>query len=116
MVDACAHDVTTTFLSSFTAEVAVTCRIGGKVPMMKMIDAGGSGVGCPAKVIEFSFKIVQINAPNDFNSASIRCARLNPTLCRKKSYRGFSKSYSGARSNFTFTFVARGCGPLCERP
>jgi len=41
----------------------------------------GSGVGCPAKVIEFSFKIVQINAPNDFNSASIRCARLNPTLC-----------------------------------
>ena len=40
MMDACAHDVTTTFLSSFTAEVAVTFRIGGKVPMMKMIDAG----------------------------------------------------------------------------
>jgi len=40
MMDACAHDVTTAFLSSFTAEVAVTCRIGGKVSMMKMIDAG----------------------------------------------------------------------------
>jgi len=36
-MDAYAHGVTTAFLSSFTAEVAATCRIGGKVPMMKMI-------------------------------------------------------------------------------
>jgi hypothetical protein len=58
MVDACAHDVTTAFLSSFTAEVAVTCRIGGKVSMMKMIDAGKRRRGHPAKAIEFSFEII----------------------------------------------------------
>ena len=34
---------------------------------------------------------------------------------RKKSYCGFSKSYSRARSNFTSTSVARGCGSLYER-
>ncbi len=39
IMDAYAHDVTTAFRSSFTAEAAVTCRIGGKVSMMKMIDA-----------------------------------------------------------------------------
>jgi hypothetical protein len=57
MMDACAHDVTTAFLSSFTAEVAVTCRIGGKVSMMKMIDAGKRR-RTPAQAIEFSFEIV----------------------------------------------------------
>ena len=57
MVDACVHDVTTTFLSSFTAEVAVMCRIGGKVSMMKMIDAGKRR-RTPAQAIEFSFEIV----------------------------------------------------------
>ena len=38
-MDACAHGVTTTFLSSFTAEVAAMCRIGGERSMMKMIRA-----------------------------------------------------------------------------
>ena len=56
MMDACAHDVTTAFLTSFTAEVAVTCRIGGKVFMMKMIDAGKRRRTSKAKV--FSFEIV----------------------------------------------------------
>jgi hypothetical protein len=39
IMDAYAHDVTTAFRSSFTAVAAVTYRIGGKVSMMKMIDA-----------------------------------------------------------------------------
>jgi hypothetical protein len=38
-MDAYVHGVTITFLSSFTAEVAATCRIGGKLSMMKMIRA-----------------------------------------------------------------------------